>query len=137
MIFYGTSRPRGINKNAMALSRPVKRELTVYGTSRPRGVDKNAKTFRKQNQKQKRKLIFVFIFIFIFHFCSCFHFRFSFCSWFHFCLFVCLFLNFTMAPLGHHSKHKVTANIKTWNCLKQLLQFFEKNVALGFWLKPS
>ena len=53
---YGTSRPRGINNNAMALFRPVKRELTVYGTSRPGGVNKNAKSFRKQNQKQKRKL---------------------------------------------------------------------------------
>ena len=37
-------------------SRPMKRGLTVYGTSRPRGVNKNAKTFRKQKQKQKRKL---------------------------------------------------------------------------------
>ena len=35
--------------------RPIKRQLTVYGTSRPRGINKNAKTFRKQKQKQKRK----------------------------------------------------------------------------------
>ena len=34
---------------------PSKRELTVYGTSRPRGVNKNAKTFRKQKQKRKLK----------------------------------------------------------------------------------
>ena len=53
MTVYGTSRSRGVNKNVMALSRPIKRELTVYGTSRPRGVNKNAKPFRRQNQKQK------------------------------------------------------------------------------------
>ena len=55
LTVYGTSRPRGVNKNALALSRPSKRELTVYGTSRPRGVNKNAKTFRKQKQKRKLK----------------------------------------------------------------------------------
>ena len=26
-------------------------QLTIYGTTRPRGVNKNAKTFRKQKQK--------------------------------------------------------------------------------------
>ena len=51
----GTSRLRGVNKNALALSRPSKRELTVYGTSRSRGVNKNVKTFRKQKQKRKLK----------------------------------------------------------------------------------
>ena len=51
LTVYGTSRLRGVNKNALALSRPSKRELTVYGTSRPRGVNKNAKTFRKQKHK--------------------------------------------------------------------------------------
>ena len=55
LTVYGTSRLRGVNKNALALSRPSKRELTVYGTSRPRGVNKNAKTFRKQKQKRKLK----------------------------------------------------------------------------------
>ena len=55
LTVYGTSRLRGVNKNALALSRPSKRELTVYGTSRPRGVNKNAKTFRKQKQKLKSK----------------------------------------------------------------------------------
>ena len=47
--------PRGVNKNAMALSRPIKRKLTVHGTSRLRGVNKNAKTFRKKKQKRKQK----------------------------------------------------------------------------------
>ena len=55
LTVYGTSRLRGVNKNALALSRPSKRELTVYGTSRSRGVNKNVKTFRKQKQKRKLK----------------------------------------------------------------------------------
>ena len=35
--------------------RPSKRELTVYGTSRPRGVKKNAKTKTKIKTKLKTK----------------------------------------------------------------------------------
>ena len=43
---------------------------------------------------------FIFVF-FYFHFCFCFHFRFCFSFIFRF--FLVLFLNFTMAPLGHHT----------------------------------
>ena len=39
----------------------------MYGTSRPRGDNKNAKTFKKQKQKRKEKRKFIFIF-FYFHF---------------------------------------------------------------------
>ena len=45
LTVHGTSRPRGVNKNAMAL----------LGQSRPGGVNKNVKAFRNQKQKQKRK----------------------------------------------------------------------------------
>ena len=51
LTIYGTSGPRGVNKNAMALSRLIKSQLTVYGTSRQRGV-KNVKTIRKQKKKK-------------------------------------------------------------------------------------
>ena len=44
----------GLTKT-LVTSRPIKRQLTVYGTSRPRGVNKNAKNFKKQKQKSKRK----------------------------------------------------------------------------------
>ena len=45
---------------------------------------------------------FIFVF-FYFHFCFCFHFRFCFSFIFRFFFFLVLFLNFTMAPLGHHT----------------------------------
>ena len=119
-------------------SRPSKRELTVYGTLRPRGFNKNAiallgqsrdswpsmaplghveltqmqkllksktknKTKRKSKIKGKQKPKFIFIFIFVFNFGFdfvfifvfrfCFHFRFRFC--FHFCLWFSFLLSFS------------------------------------------
>ena len=81
--------------------------MTVYGTSRPRGVNKNAKTFRrqtqkkneneKQNENKKTKIhfdfdfrsCFRFVFHFRFHFRFCFHCRFCF-------VFGCCFLFFSV-----------------------------------------
>ena len=50
-------------------------------------------------------LLFSFCFCFHLRFCFCFHFSFCVCFHFRFCFCFCqfLFLNFTMAPLGHHT----------------------------------
>ena len=99
-------------------SQTIKRQLTLYGTSKPRWVNKNAMALLGQSKDSWPSMaplghvLFSFSFSFLFLFSILFLFSFSlflfsFLLFFYFSFFLLIFfnffLNFTMAPLGHHS----------------------------------
>ena len=116
----GTSKPRGFNKNAMALlsqSRdnwPSMAPLGHVEFTKMQKLSKSKSKNQNENEKQNENndensfsfsfsfLVFVFICVLVFIFVIVFIFVFAFV----FVLFVLvLFLNFTMASLGHYRCH--------------------------------
>ena len=99
LTIYGTSRPRGFNKNAMALlgqSRDSWPSMAPLGhvelTKMQKLLEsKNKNKNQNQNENKNENSLFSFSFFVCFHFCFCFQFHF-FC--FHFRFWFCFSFSF-------------------------------------------
>ena len=75
-------------------------------------IESKNKNQNQNENKDENSFLFSFSFLFLFHFCFCFSVSFlllffvvvAFFLFFFFFYFLVFFLNFTMAPLGHHTK---------------------------------
>ena len=110
LAVYGTPRPRGFNKNTMALlgqsrdSWPSMAPLGHNGLTRMQKIlESKNKNQMKNKMKAKTKIHFYFHFCFCFYFCFhfrfcfCFHFHFHFCFCFHFRFCLCVYFRFCLS----------------------------------------
>ena len=138
MTLYGTSRPHGFNKNAMALlgqTRDSWPSMAPLGHVELTKIQKLLKSKNKNQNENGNKnensfwfwfllsfslfFIFDFFFVFIFVFIFVFAFVFKF-----------LFLNFTMTPLGHYSNPTVIEKL-TALCILSYNSVFTRSESLG------